>query len=185
MSGSSSGTQTALIVVVPETESLVRAFRRRHDPASAEGVPAHVTVLYPFLPPPRVSTDVIQALRIVFSKLPNFQAEFSEIRKFPGVLYLAPSEEAPFRRLTEHVVARFPETPPYSGQFSDVVPHLTVAHADSPAQLDDIAGQFAAAAKGRLPIHAAVRDVVLIEKRNERWATRTRFPLDVRVAPGI
>jgi hypothetical protein len=44
-------TESALVVVVPEAEAAVNAHRRRLDPAAAWGVPAHVTVLYPFAPP--------------------------------------------------------------------------------------------------------------------------------------
>jgi hypothetical protein len=39
---------TALVILVPEAEALVKAFRERYDPSAAEGMPAHVTVLYPF-----------------------------------------------------------------------------------------------------------------------------------------
>ena len=33
---------TALIVPIPEAESIVRPFREAHDPACAEGVPADI-----------------------------------------------------------------------------------------------------------------------------------------------
>ena len=90
------------------------------DPAAAEGIPAHVTVVYPFLPVQAISSDVIQSLSELFAGLPQFHAEFSEIRRFPGVLYFAPNEDAPFRRLTERVVERYPEAPPYGGQFRQI-----------------------------------------------------------------
>lgn len=44
-------TQTAVIVPVPAAEALVGSHRRRLDRAAGWGVPAHVTVLYPFLHP--------------------------------------------------------------------------------------------------------------------------------------
>jgi 2'-5' RNA ligase len=169
-------TETALIVPVPEVEPIVGRFRALHDPVAAAGVPAHVTVLYPFLPPSRISSDVIRTLGDLFSAIAAFDVEFAETRRFPGVLYFAPVADAPFRRLTERVVERYPEAPPYGGQFSDIVPHLTIAHAKDPAQLDSIAAEVTAA-RGNVPVRAAIRDVVLIEKIDGRWRTRMRFPL--------
>ena len=44
-------TESAVIVAVPAAEPAVRAHRQQFDRAAAWGVPAHVTVLYPFVPP--------------------------------------------------------------------------------------------------------------------------------------
>ncbi len=169
--------QTALIVAVPQVEALVGRFRAQHDPASAEGVPAHVTVVYPFLPPRLITEPVVETLRQIFGSLPGFLTTFSEVRKFPGVLYLAPVPAEPFRQLIHRVVSVFPEAPPYAGQFSDVVPHLTVAHARDPVQLETIATELALASSGSLPIHAHIREVTLIEKQRGRWRTQMPFPL--------
>ena len=171
---------TALIIAVPEVESLVGDFRARHDPASAEGVPAHVTVLFPFLPPQRLTSVTLQSLRDIFEQFPSFSAAFAEPRKFPGVLYLPPLPDVHFRRLTECVVYHFPETPPYGGQFPDVVPHLTVAHATDQSLLEEIEAEFLQKAKSRWPIHAMIREVTLIEKRDGQWRTQMVFPLAMR-----
>lgn len=40
--------QTGLIVRIPEAEPAVRRWRDRFDPSAEAGVPAHVTVLFPF-----------------------------------------------------------------------------------------------------------------------------------------
>jgi hypothetical protein len=169
--------QTALIVVVPEVESLVGRFRALYDPASAVGVPAHVTVLYPFLPPRHLTTSVLRTLTDLFGQLASFRAKFARARRFPEVLYLAPSPSAPLRRLTQRVFALFPETPPYGGQFSNIVPHLTVAHATNSRRLAEIASEFAAAARDVLPVETAVREIVLIERKAGRWQRRMAFPL--------
>ena len=176
-------TETALIVPVPEVEPIVGRFRDRYDPAAADGIPAHVTVVYPFLPSQTISSDVVRSLRELFAGFPQFHAEFSETRRFPGVLYFAPIEDAPFRRLTERVVETYPEAPPYGGQFRQIVPHLTIAHVEDQAELEDIAVQFALAAKGKIPVRAVVRAVVLIEKGNGTWCTKARFPLKAEAVP--
>ena len=40
--------QTALIITVPEAEQLVGEYRDRYDPSAMFGVPAHLSLLYPF-----------------------------------------------------------------------------------------------------------------------------------------
>ena len=93
------------------------------------------------------------------------------------MLYLPPFPDVMFRHLTECVVNHFPEMPPYGGQFPDIVPHLTVAHAADQSQLEAIEADFLLAAKSRWPIHATIREVTLIEKRDGRWRTQRIFPL--------
>ena len=75
------------------------------------------------------------------------------------------------------MVRHFPETPPYGGQFPDIVPHLTVAHATDQSRLEEIEAEFLQKANGRWPIHAMIREVTLIEKREGQWRTQMLFPL--------
>jgi hypothetical protein len=175
-------TESALIVAVPEVEALVAPFRARHDPAAAKGVPAHVTVLYPFLAPERITPSIVLSLAELFAALPELRVSFTEVRRFPEALYLAPEPAEPLRRVTERVFARFPETPPYEGRFADVIPHLTVAHAEEPSLLEAIAAEFGRAARGALPIATDVRAVELIVKRDGRWRKRTEFALGTAIA---
>ena len=43
--------QSAFVVLVPEAEPWVKDLRERYDPIAAVGMPAHITVLFPFIPP--------------------------------------------------------------------------------------------------------------------------------------
>jgi hypothetical protein len=54
--------QTAFIVPLPEAEEAAGPFRASLDTATSWGVPAHVTVLYPFLPPERINDQVLSAV---------------------------------------------------------------------------------------------------------------------------
>ena len=165
--------ETGLIVKVSEAERAVSEWRSRFDPAAAAGVPAHITVLYPFLPHHRVDAAVLAELAEVFSKHPAFEAQLSQSRRFPETLYLAPEPDSQFRALTHAVATRWPEAPPYQGQFADVVPHLTIAHSQDPQVLDAIEADVG----GQLPIPAQIAAVQLIAYDGERWIQVRSFGL--------
>ncbi len=170
-------THTALILAVPEAEPVVGALRARLDTAASWGVPAHITVLYPFLPPAGIDDDVRAALAAAVAGVPAFDLTLARTAWFGDtVLWLAPEPDAPLRALTAAVVARFPHTPPYGGQFDDVVPHLTVGDRRPRAVLDAAAAEVAP----RLPVHARADTVRLIAGRPEPgggWHTVAAFPL--------
>ena len=169
--------ESALVVLIPEAEFLVAAFRKQYDPSAAVGVPAHVTVLYPFKPPPELTAEVIQSLGDLFSGFPKFRASFAELARFPGVLYLAPEPVETFHRLIRLVSGRFPETPPYDGQFAEVIPHLTVAQVSDSEQLEKIASDFGKQASERLPIQASINQIALLDNVSGLWRIRREFYL--------
>jgi len=169
--------ESALVVLVPEAEALVRPFRERHDPAAALGVPAHITLLYPFKPPAEIDATVIGRLQSGFANFAPITFTLATAHRFPGVLYLAPDPAEPFRALTRAISTWYPETPPYGGRWPDIVPHLSVASVADEHELDRIAAEFAQARSGLLPIKATVNEVSLLEQRELRWAVRTSFRL--------
>jgi len=166
--------ESALVVLIPEAEDLVRDFRNQFDPSAAVGVPAHVSIVYPFKPPFAVTTETIAALRDTFSKTASFEVSFSGPKRFPGVLYLSPEPDQVFRYLTERTIEQFPDALPYGGKFADIVPHLTIAHGND-SQLDSIAAAFARQANARLPIRSAVKEVTLLDNQTGRWQARGHF----------
>ena len=175
---------TALVLRVPETEPLVGPFRARLDPAAADGMPAHVTVLWPFKALGWLGDADLAELTDIFASHTPLTIEFAETRRFPEVLYLAPEPAAPIRALVAAVFERFPEYPPYGGAFAEVVPHLTVAMVEDGQALEPIASEFAQAAAGRLPIRAVVGEVTLFENTTGRWRPAAVFALGRREAGG-
>ena len=169
--------ESALLTLVPEAEDLIQNFRRQYDPAAAVGIPAHVTILYPFKPPHRLTDDVIAGLRELFAQSAGFQVSFGAVGRFPGVLYLAPEPAERFRQLTRQVMRHFPETPPYGGAHQEIIPHMTIAQHDDSRELDAIASAFDRATKGRLPLCASVQTVVLMENSSGVWRTYETFAL--------
>lgn len=64
---------------MPETEPAVGSFRAELDRAAAWGVPAHVTVLYPFLPPHRIGLLELHRLSEAVRTVPRFQVTFQRV----------------------------------------------------------------------------------------------------------
>ena len=119
--------ESALIIPALEVASLVEHFRMRHDPSARAGVPPHITVMYPFLEPGRLTANVVFELDRVLATTGAFEYELTEVREFAGgVLYLAPEPPEPFISLTRRVGEAFDVTP-HRGAYAVVVPHLTIA----------------------------------------------------------
>ncbi|PSK96018.1 2'-5' RNA ligase superfamily protein [Murinocardiopsis flavida] len=171
-------TETALIVPVPAAEAVVGPYRAILDDSAPLGVPAHVTVLSPFLPPERVTEQVLGDLRACLTAVPSFGCVFARVAWFgTQVVWLAPEPDAPFRALTGSVWHRFPECPPYGGAYPDAIPHLTVgtAHRAEPAAMRRAAVEV----RARLPIRALVDRVRLIAGTGApgSWGTVAEFAL--------
>jgi len=105
--------ESALLLPVPAAESVVGPHRVRLDASARVGVPAHVTVLYPFLPPTATGPDVLAALTRLFAAVPRFAFTLDRVRWFgESVVWLGPSDESPFRTLTELAFAANPTSGP-------------------------------------------------------------------------
>ena len=138
------------------------------------GVPAHITVLYPWLPWSAIDSAVVGELSALVAGQGAFQLEFAATGRFPGVLYLAPDPAAPCRALTRAVHDRWPEVAPYEGRFLDVVPHLTVAVAP-----DDVLDDVERAVLPGLPVVTSVSEVTLLTVADGWWRTMAAFALEV------
>jgi hypothetical protein len=91
-------------------------------------MPAHITLLYPFKPPDEIDGVVLDTLRHCFFRFPPFKFSLRAINQFADeTLNLVPEPEYLFRELTLAIWRCYPETPPYRGRYSTVIPHLTVA----------------------------------------------------------
>jgi 2'-5' RNA ligase len=172
------GLESTLAILVPEAEGLVRSFRDRYDPAAKAGMPAHITLLYPFKSPNEIDGAVLDTLRHCFSCFAPFEFSLATINRFlDETLYLAPEPDDPFRQLTLAIWERYPETPPYGGRYSTVVPHLTAARLVGEEGFDEVAREFEQASHGRLPIQAQAAEVALMDARSGRWEISTVFKL--------
>ncbi len=169
-------TETALIAPVPEAEDAVGPFRATLDRSASWGVPAHVTVIYPFLPPGKIDSAVLTTLGDIVSGVPRFDIALAHVDWFDDTaVWLAPHPDGPFRDLTTAVWRRFPEAPPYAGAHAEIVPHLTIGH-DAAKHVLNHAAQTVSTC---LPINATIKVVRLIAGTPDQrpWHTLHEFAL--------
>ncbi|HEY2537285.1 MAG TPA: 2'-5' RNA ligase family protein [Solirubrobacteraceae bacterium] len=162
------GSGSTLILPVPAAETLLQ------ESAREPGIPAHITLLYPFLPARSIDGDAEAALAALLREIPAFDFALSEIGRFPGVVYLAPQPAERFVALTEALVARWPEQQPYGGDYPEVIPHLTVAYG---APIPDGLAE-------RLPFTARAEEVWLMSRAGGSWVRRRSFPLGLPADSG-
>ena len=169
--------ESAILIKVPQVEHVVERHRRTHDPSEKWGIPAHVTLLYPFLPPSDINGDVLRRLATVVWLHQAFEVQFLRTKWFGDeVLWLAPEPDLLFRRLTEALFAVFPETPPYGGSITDPTPHLTVAYRAGVPLMKAVESLVIAA----LPIRAFVDSVSVMvgSPQPASWMTLVDLPLN-------
>ncbi len=158
--------QSVVLVPVQEVAEIVEPWMERTcvNSKPSRGIPAHVTLLYP-------APGDVDAVARVLDGVAAFDVAFEETARFPELLYLVPKPQAPFAEMTQALVRRFPDWPPYGGAFDGVVPHLTVAQGDA-ATLDAAERDVAP----HLPVRACVHHAVMLtEVEPERWELQATF----------
>jgi hypothetical protein len=127
--------------------------------SAAPGIPAHITVLFPFCDTADVDED---AIADVVSRFAAFDFAADRIETFEdGTRWLRPVPSAAFADLTAAFVQRWPEWPPYEGAFDEVIPHLTITVENVP-----------------LPLACRADEVLLLAEREDgSWSTVRSFAL--------
>ncbi|MGH8978736.1 MAG: 2'-5' RNA ligase family protein [Acidimicrobiia bacterium] len=124
----------------------------------------HVTLLAPFRARNRLDEPALRAsLDNFFAVIAPLRFALVQARRFPvGIHYLVPEPADPFRAMTLSLAARFPDCPPYGGQFDDVIPHLTIREDAGPLALP-------------IEVHAAVAQ--LVHSCGSTWDLVAEFAL--------
>jgi len=137
-------------------------------------MPPHVTLMYPFLPPPRLTKPVIQELERLAADVTPFDFALNNVREFEqGVVYLEPEPADPFANLSNEIGRRFGLLP-FAGEFGNIlVPHLTLAMPQLHSATQRIADTLAPV----LPIRLHADQAWLMAGDNKtRWNRLLRLP---------
>ncbi len=167
-----------VIIAPPRVQALTTPMRRRYSFDGMQRVPAHITVLFPFVPVDQLD-DVCPKLKRLFDDFPIFEVTLDGYGHFPRATYLKPADPEPIKALFRIVHAEFPDYPPYRGAFSsdDITPHMTVGEFESEAE------RKAAEFPHYKPISFKVRRLHLIigsEAEPISWVTHDIIPLGRR-----
>lgn len=119
---------TAVVIIAPpEVQAFATPLRLTHSFEGMIRVPAHITVLFPFVPVTQLD-QACKKLTELCADVAPFDVTLSGYGHFPTVTYLKPADPAPIKALYRRIFAAFPDYPPYHGAFGteDVVPHMTI-----------------------------------------------------------
>src|SRR5207237_9652374 len=144
-------------------------WRAELDPSARRGMPAHITILYPWIPLEDLTPVDEADLAALVKAVPSFDVSLTDIQRFPETLWLAPYPADPFVRLPMDVERRWPTHEPYSGRFQNIEPHLSIGDAVDP----DAPGHVVAARAPRRPIDARITAIALMAPDEDRqWYLR-------------
>src|SRR5436309_11164707 len=106
--------RTALVAPVPAADLLLAAVAADHPAAVRTGLPAHVTLLYPFVSAAALDSDGVPWLREFAAAQPPVELEFTEVVHTADFVYLP---AAPLGPLVRAARDRWPALAPYAGRF--------------------------------------------------------------------
>lgn len=163
---------SAIVIPVPEAESIVGSLRRDHTRDGAAGMAAHVTLIYPFADDALLTASLADRARGVLQRFPAFAFRLTAPRRFTNLtathVWLEPEPASRFMDMVGALGQEFPEYPPYCGTFDMFVPHLTVASSSDAETLCQVEREL----KGILPIAACARSARLMVQVDGHWRLR-------------
>ena len=171
--------RSALVVVAAEAEPMVAEWRLRYQPKAVEhGLPAHLTILFPFVPATEIDDERLKELRRLYAPVRPFAYELASVESFPDAAWLGPVPAEPFHALVDRARQAFPALPPYGDPEHVVVPHCTVGTDDDPERVLDMVRALREGLGPRLPIRCRADEVALLAEEVDRtWARRDAFAL--------
>ena len=167
--------ESALVLVLENARPFEDVRREFARGAVAQGIPFHVTLLYPFAPADEITDPLLEDTRAFFAEREPFDFALTRVAAWPRVVYAVPDPDRPLRECMQALHARFPDWPPYSGAHADVIPHATLGEdVDAPRVLPEVERLLAAHLPRRYRSEAAT---LLQERAPGEWRTRERFLL--------
>ncbi len=170
---------TALILPVPAADPIVGPWRARYDRTAHEGVPAHVTLLYPFLTPDAITRHQLERLTKVLGSIPPFPITMTRTEVLTDILTLALDPYSAMERLRDALLARWPMIVPYDGKYGPR-PRMHVTVAWGAQARPDGAQDFTmieADIGPMLPIRETIGSLWLMERRAGVWSQRSTYRL--------
>ncbi|MFJ7586693.1 2'-5' RNA ligase family protein [Streptomyces sp. NPDC097617] len=163
---------TAVVILLPDAAPLLEAVRRIDPALVRHGVPAHVSLLYPFVPESALTGQDEKGVRSLAASFPAADLLLGEVVAEPGFVAVAVPELQP---VVDAFHARWPGLRPYRGRFGPwPAAHLTVAlGADNPTAATPVRD----AVGSLLPLRTRAAAVQLVALTENGWRARLTAPL--------
>ena len=133
--------QASAVIVRARLPAGLERLRRRSVPDAPDGLPAHLTLLYPFVEPGRLDAAVRTAVGAIAARHAPFDYRLVGAARWPDTVCVAVEPEQPFVVLQTALAAAYPDHPIYGEPPGFAfVPHVAVAEGaatDDPARMDD------------------------------------------------
>lgn len=150
------------------------ALRRRAILDADKGIPAHLTLLYPFISPERLDESVRSVVAEIARSHPSFDFNLTGAHTWPGTVYAAVAPTEPFARPQADLSGAFPAFPIYGQPPGFIfVPHVSVAEASD----YDLAEAVEDPAWKGLPSARRATAIEVIVSDGAGWRTRWRLRL--------
>ncbi len=118
---------TAVVIFVPhQVQAVATPIMRQYALESLIRVPAHITLMFPFVPYEQLR-EAAKTLKVLSTQIKPFEITLSGYDQFPGVVFMRPANPEPIKAVFRQIYESFPLYPPYGGTFgNDLHPHVTV-----------------------------------------------------------
>ncbi|MFC8130770.1 2'-5' RNA ligase family protein [Streptomyces sp. NPDC057302] len=166
---------TAVLALLPDADPLLELAAQVDPGVVRPGVPAHATLLYPWLPADRIGARDLERLRAALVRAApgggHVPLRLTEVEQAGGFVGIPVPE---LHALATAVRTAFPEQVPYGGRFGQDPPvHVTLSLDATAPTAADIARRVT----GRLPIRAEVSAVHVVALTPDGWHGLAELPL--------
>ncbi|MBN2303503.1 MAG: 2'-5' RNA ligase family protein, partial [Anaerolineae bacterium] len=120
--------ETGIIIVgAHNVQAAAIPLLQRYSPHLLTVFPAHITLMYPFVPVDALD-PACRTVRAIGQEIAPFAITMRGYGQFPRTTFMTPADPAPILAVFRRIFAAFPDYPPYRGEFgNDLHPHMTVA----------------------------------------------------------
>ena len=133
---------SAVVIIAPlPVQAFAVPLMRQYSFESMLRVPAHITILFPFVPLNELDGAAAK-LTTICADIAPFDVTLDGYGHFPTTVYLKPANPAPIKAAFQAIHAAYPQYPPYRGAFGheDIIPHMTIG--EFPSEIDRAEASF-------------------------------------------
>ena len=162
---------TNLVALVPEADDALTVSNRLLPHDKRLTAPAHITLVYPFLPSSAVEAAKAEMERFFAGLHPmSFKLNLGWFGR--EVLILIPDPAEPLIHLTQSILDQWPEYSYYGGLYDEIEPHLSLGFGTA-----ELLEPIAVALEAYVPISVTIAAVTLLVGPHESMTVGQSFRL--------